>query len=94
MATTETAPLTAADGDKLAALADSYRELRERCYNAARANDGALMGNDAWLRFAMSETDLEIYPGSNGIDCWGHCYSMQTMSNEHFSFFLPLEALA
>lgn len=81
---------TATDLDN---LIEAYQELREKCYRAARANDGELMGDDAWLRFAMSESDLELAAGPEGISVWGSCHSAQTNGHEHFNFFLPWAAL-
>jgi hypothetical protein len=79
----------------IAEAIETYQDLREAIYNAARENDGELMGADRWLRYAMSENSIEF---SINIDaeefvCSGYCYSMQTMSNENFNFYIPFSAL-
>lgn len=74
-------------------IADAYRDLRAECYRLARENDAALMGKDAWLRFAIDETDLELWPTPHGIMCTGRTYSMQTMENEFFSFEIPYDQI-
>lgn len=88
--TATTTPIDRAAADK---IIDEYQLLRARCYRAAQANNGELMGKSAWLRNAMSETEMELAFGPAGIDIHGSTYTMQTMSNEWFDFFLTFEDL-
>lgn len=74
-------------------LIERYNLLREACYKAARANDGELMGEDRWLRFAMDETDFHLCGASTGICVTGSCFSNQTQSNEWFDFVIPWDHL-
>ena len=71
-----------------AAVIEAYADLRSKCYRAAVASRGALMGADAWLCFALGETDLELEAHTDGIYCYGTTYTTQTMSNENFEFTL------
>ena len=80
--------------ENLNAVVEAYDNLRDRVYTAARANDGALMGSDAWLRFVLDERRMTLSVGTGGISVSGDCYSMQTMSNEHYDFFISFEDLA
>lgn len=75
------------------AAIEAYEALRERCYRAAQANDGALMGDAAWLRFAMSDHEMRLSAGPAGISIHGTTYTTQTMDHEWFDFFIPFEEL-
>jgi hypothetical protein len=70
-----------------------YNDLREKCLEIAKRNNGALMGSDAWLRFAITESDITLGFTSIGIECYGSAYTSQTMDNESFSFIIPLHEL-
>lgn len=73
---------------------EDYQDLREACYRAARADNGALMGKDSWLRDAMCEDEIELnYGGGDHINCSGNTFTTQTQSNEWFDFSIPLSAL-
>lgn len=78
--------------DAQAAL-DYVDDLRERCYTLARLNDGELMGDDAWLRFAFSESDMNLYLDGAGITCSGSCFSSQSQDTEWFNFTIPFSAI-
>lgn len=69
-------------------IIESYNELRERCLIIAKLND-ELMGSDAWLKFAIDDSDIKMYYSEQGIVCFGSCFTTQTMSNEHFNFTIP-----
>lgn len=75
----------------IAAVIDDYNRLREACYELARAHCGELMADDAWLRYALQESDLNLEFQGDAIECWGSAYTTQTMSREPFRFRLPLE---
>jgi hypothetical protein len=77
----------------ITAIINGYNELRERCYEAARKDNGKLMGSDAWLRYAILSTDITLETAVDGIRCWGSCYTSQTMSTEPFDFIIPFDAL-
>jgi len=66
--------------------------LRETCLVIAKLNDD-LMGVDAWLKFAITDSDITLSFTERGIVCYGSAYTMQTMDNEHFSFMVPFEYL-
>lgn len=68
---------------------DKHNELRRWCADTAKRNNGAAMGDDAWLRYALSEHDITLDWDNHGINCWGMTFTSQTMSNEHFSFTIP-----
>lgn len=74
-------------------IIEGYEELRKKCYELAIRNKGALMHEDAWLRTALCDEDIEMmfYPG--GIHCRGSVFTCQTQSIESFSFNIPLEEL-
>lgn len=69
---------------------DGYNELRETCLVIAKLNT-ELMGSDAWLKFAITESDITLGFTQDGIVCYGSAYTTQTMSNEHFDFIIPFE---
>jgi hypothetical protein len=72
---------------------DAHNELRSKCYELARENDGELMGTDAWLRNAMSEGDMTLDWGSDGVHCRGLAYTSQTWDHEPFAFTIPWERI-
>lgn len=86
--TDESAPI-----QQMAATIEAYQALREQCYNAACRNSGALMGDAAWLRNALRETDIEMTVYAHGIACHGLVYSLQTLDHESFEFTIPFVAL-
>ena len=79
----------------IAQTIEDYQKLRDACYHAARANDGALMGDSRWLRGAIMEWDMELehVAGNDYINCHGSAFTSQTYDNEHFDFNIPLSAL-
>lgn len=74
-------------------IIESYENLRDKCYNLARQNDGALMGNDAWLRHALNDTDMRLTASADGIECSGYTFTSQTSYSEPFDFTIPYDLL-
>ncbi|ASR75504.1 hypothetical protein SEA_MILDRED21_97 [Streptomyces phage Mildred21] len=74
-------------------IIEEYENLREKCYRAIKRGDRKLLGSDYWLRAAIQETDIQMIVHANGIECYGSCYTMQTMDTEHFSILIPLSEL-
>ncbi|UUG69454.1 hypothetical protein SEA_SHAM_143 [Streptomyces phage Sham] len=74
-------------------IIDGYNELREKCLELAKANDGALMDSDRWLRGAIMESDITLDYSEQGIHCHGSTYTSQTMDNECFSFIIPFDLI-
>jgi hypothetical protein len=72
---------------------DIYDDLRSKCYALARKNDGELMGEDAWLRNAMSDTDITLEWRNDGMHCRGLAYTSQTWDHEPFAFTIPWERI-
>lgn len=70
-----------------------YDELREKCYKLAKANDGELMGKDAWLRHALLEGELRLQWGEDGVTCYGSTFTSQTQDHEWFEFTIPHDLL-
>lgn len=85
-------PSPALKSSALEAAVDQYHALQTACYRAFRANP-SLLGKDEWLRAVISEQALRLEIVADGIECTGHCYSMQSCSTEYFDFFIPFEAL-
>jgi hypothetical protein len=73
-------------------IIDGYNNLRETCLLIAKSND-ELMGEYAWLRFAICDPDITLELAPDGVVCYGSAYTRQTMDNEHFSFTIPFEYL-
>lgn len=69
-----------------------YDYLRARCWMEMR-NSPELLGPDSWLLYAISENDINLDWTTDGISCYGSCYSMQTMGHEWFEFTIPFELL-
>ncbi|AXG66229.1 hypothetical protein SEA_ANNADREAMY_134 [Streptomyces phage Annadreamy] len=74
-------------------IIDGYNELRERCLELAKANNGALMDNGAWFMTAIMESDITLDYSEGGIHGWGNAYTTQTLTTEYFSFVIPFELL-
>ncbi|QNN99223.1 hypothetical protein SEA_FAUST_141 [Streptomyces phage Faust] len=74
-------------------MIDGYNELRERCLELAKKNNGKLMGSDAWLCFAIMDTDITLYFYEDGIECSGMAYTSQTMCSEPFNFRIPMDLI-
>lgn len=74
-------------------IIEGYNDLREKCLKLAKANNGALMGSDAWLQGAIMESDITLDYSDNGIHCNGSTYTTQTMCHEHFGFVIPFNVL-
>lgn len=72
---------------------DEYNDLREKCYELARMNDGELMGSSSWLRGVILESEINLDYSQEGIHCHGHTYTSQTMDHEYFDFIIPLSEL-
>lgn len=71
---------------------DIYNDLRETCIVMAKLDD-ELMGEYAWLKFAICDSDITLELAPDGVVCYGSAYTTQTMSNEHFSFTVPFSYL-
>jgi len=74
-------------------IIEGYNSLREICLKLAKQNNGRLMGADSWLQYAISEGDITLWFYENGIECSGYTYTSQTMSDESFSFRIPMELI-
>jgi len=74
-------------------MIDGYNELREKCLELAKANNGALMDEGAWFKSAIMESDVTLDYSENGIHGHGNAYTTQTMGHEYFSFVIPYELL-
>lgn len=72
---------------------DGYNELREKCLELAKSNDGALMDSGAWFKTAIMDSDITLYYSEDGIHGYGNAYTTQTMSTEYFSFVIPYSLL-
>ena len=59
-------------------------------YVAARADYGALMGDFAWLRNALSVDELNFFPCEGGFEVTGYTFTNQTQSFESFRFVIPM----
>jgi hypothetical protein len=70
-----------------------YNKLREQCLELAKRDNGKLMGPDAWLCYAILETDITLYFYEDGIECSGMAYTSQTMCSEPFNFKIPMELI-
>ena len=70
-----------------------HSELQDFCYDLARRNNGELMGDDAWLRNAITASDFNMYVAGESICCWGSCRSSQTMDTEFFDFNIPFDQI-
>lgn len=73
-------------------IIEQYEAARTALYEAARANNNALMGDDAWLGAAMQPEEITFYTTEDGFNCWGMTYTTQTMSHEQFNFDIPKAA--
>jgi hypothetical protein len=76
-----------------AALIEGYESLRRRCYEYARADNGAALANSNCPRNALSEYDIFMDATEQGILCTGSSYSSATCGPEDFEFTVPYEAL-
>ena len=85
--------MTTEQQETLQATIDRHNALREQCYNLARANGGALMGNSAWLRNALCEPDMTLEWTPEGIRCSGNTWTSQTVGLEWFEFVIPWSAI-
>jgi hypothetical protein len=81
------------DQNKAAGIIEAYDALRERCFELARENGGALMGDDQWLRNALCVGDMLIQANADGVNCWGLTFTSQTQSSESFDFTIPYNLL-
>lgn len=52
-----------------AAFIDQYDSLRTKCYDLARLDDGARMGDDFWMLYALVESDIQLEARRDGIGC-------------------------
>ena len=77
--------------ESLADAVQTYQTLRAAVYRAARANSGAAMGDHAWLRNSLLETDIEIEITDGQVACHGTTRSGQTQDCEDFEFTIPLD---
>lgn len=74
-------------------LIEGYEILQRKCYKAAMKDNGRLMGEDAWLRHALQEFEIRMMFTPGGINCYGSTYTTQTVSEESFSFVIPMSEL-
>jgi hypothetical protein len=75
-------------------IIEGYNSLREKCLELAKRNNGALMGDDAWLRGAIIEQDITLdFIEGVGIECHGTAFTMQTVDHEAFCFTIPFSEL-
>lgn len=74
-------------------MIDGYNELREECLGLAKMDNGKLLGEYAWLRFAILDSDIILAFTGYGIQCYGSAYTTQTMDHEYFDFTIPLSEL-
>lgn len=91
LASTQTVPSTLTWEE-----AEQARELTENIVEAVlelgRENSGVLMGTDAWLRYAIQASDIILSEvSSQFVYCYGTTYTVQTMSNQQFSFKVPTQ---
>lgn len=78
--------------ENLAEAVQTYQTLRTATCKAARANSGAAMGEHAWLRNSLLETDIEMEITPDGqVACHGTTRSGQTQDCEDFEFTIPLD---
>lgn len=73
-------------------ICDTHDEARTALHKAARADNGALMRDYSWLRYALQEDDFRFYPTKDGFHVHGVTFTCQTQSNESFDFDIPMEA--
>lgn len=74
-------------------LLELHSDLRRYCYDLARRNNGELMGDYAWLCYALGEPDITISASEEGINCTGFTHTVQTMDTEWFDFIIPWERI-
>lgn len=74
-------------------MINGYNELREKCLELAKKDNGKLMEGYSWLRFALLDTDITLSFTGYGIECYGSAYTTQTMDHEYFCFTIPLSEL-
>lgn len=77
----------------MASVVEDYTRLREQCYQAAQRDNGALMGDSAWLVNAMEPNEIQMSVTEDGIRCSGMTWTSQTQGNEWFEFTIPFAAL-
>lgn len=93
--TTDTATVpNFADFESVRAIAEQSDTLREKVLVAARANDGALMGEHAWLRYGVTEQDVTLVVRPNGVEAHGQLRAMRSTAVRDFRFFVPFKELA
>lgn len=73
---------------RITKIVEDFNDLRERCFELARADNGKLMGDDKWLRNALCEERMTLEPSSRGILCRGLAFTTQTQDNEWFEFLI------
>jgi hypothetical protein len=73
-------------------IIDGYNILRDRCLAIAKKSP-ALLGEYAWLRYAISDGDITLGFTEDGINCYGNTYTTQTMDHEWFDFLIPFSEL-
>lgn len=71
---------------------DTYNSLRATCLKIAQ-NKPELFGIDAWLMYAIMDSDITLFFHPGFIGCTGSCYTAQTMCHEPFSFMIPLDEI-
>jgi hypothetical protein len=70
-------------------MIDGYNDLRDKCLEIALKNNAELMGEFAWLRFAITADDITLGFIHDEVVCYGSTYTNQTMAHEYFEFRLP-----
>jgi hypothetical protein len=70
-------------------MIEGYNDLRDKCVDLAKKDNGKLMGSDSWLRNSILSEDITLDYSDEGIHCNGYTYTSQTMGNEPFMFVIP-----
>lgn len=78
------------DWAALEAARETVEKIQTAVYELARENAGAVMGDYAWLRYAISQNDLTVQEVNDKfVYVYGHAFTCQTMSQESFEFQVP-----
>lgn len=62
-------------------------KITDAVYNLARDDAGKRMGDSAWLRYAMQESDIILSEVNDKfVYVYGHAFTTQTQGTEWFEF--------
>ena len=75
------------------AIIDGHNALREKCLKLAKDNPNEILGEYAWLQWAIQESDISLEFLETGISCYGSAYTTQTCCSEWFEFTIPFSEL-